>query len=231
MFRCPPALALVLAVVLSGCSGTLRSGSVDQLATLEAGKLAALHDQLVAGQGRMNQAIDQLKNSYHSQLDTRELWERQVLDAKLVAAVPGNLNDPVIKHAVYIELAELHLTQADQFAAQRTAFDTQTDALKAAYAKLIEALAQAQKDFAPVAAYAGASNMSFAIQSVDLATIGAAVGEFQEAEKILAQAQAAVAKSQPAIGAAAGLPQDAAIRNFLAVLSGISARIKEIPSQ
>jgi hypothetical protein len=230
--RCAPMLGLVLALAVSGCSGALRSGSVDQLATLEATKLKALHDMLADRRPQVDKAIDGLKTSYHLQLMSPQLWEQQLMYARLVAAVPGNLNDPLIKRALYIELADLRLNQANQFAAQEAAFDAKAEALKAAYAKLVEALAQAQKDFGPVAAYAGASTVAFAAQSVDVATIGAAIGEFKEAQKILADAQAAASKAQPIIGAAAKLaPDDAAVQNFLAVLSQISARIKEVPSQ
>jgi len=105
------------------------------------------------------------------------------------------------------------------------------DALKAAYSKLIDALALSERDFAPVAAYAGASKIEQGIRSIDVATIGAAVGEFQEAQKLVAQAQSAAAKVSPALAAASRATTDGNTQEFLSVMSLLSARLKEIPLQ
>src|SRR6516225_6621514 len=79
---------------LSGCAGSVRSGSVDQLAKIEAQKLDTLHNLLVSQKPAVNTALDKLNDSYQMQFDGQIAWQREVLDAKVVAAVPGNIKNP-----------------------------------------------------------------------------------------------------------------------------------------
>ncbi|TAL03297.1 MAG: hypothetical protein EPO08_04455 [Rhodospirillaceae bacterium] len=216
--------------ILGGCaSGTLRSGSIDKLALIESKKIKLLHDNLKDQQGNVEQAIDSLKSSYHTELDARATWDHEVMDAKLVAAVPGNIRNAVIKHAVEIEIGELHLQRTDIYATQKKDFDAKADALKAAYSKLVSALETAEKDFGVVAEYAGATDADYAIKSVDVATIGAAVGEFQAAENILGSIQNAASKAEPVLSEAAKVHADAGVQDFLATMSLIATQIKAIP--
>jgi hypothetical protein len=216
---------------LSGCAGSVRSGSVDQLAKIEAQKLDTLHNLLVSQKPAVNTALDKLNDSYQMQFDGQIAWQREVLDAKVVAAVPGNIKNPEIKHAVYVEIANQHLDQTDIFLAQKRNFAAAITSLEEAYAKLIDAIAQSQKDFQPVVAYASSSNVAFGIQSIDVATVGAAISEFQKAEEQLAQAQRAADKVLAATKAVSNVAPGSQDQNFLSILSLISNRVKEVPHQ
>jgi hypothetical protein len=219
---------IAVAICLTGCAG-FRSGAVDQLATIEFDKVGTLHQLLASKKDVLAQDIKDLKDAHLQQINALREWERQVTDARTITAVPGDIDDPVVRRALYYELADLRLTGANAFDGRIANFNARADAIVTAFNALVDAVHKSQKSFKPVLDYAKSSSASYAIQSVDADTVGAAIAEFQGAQDLLAQVVEADKKVDPLLTAATKANADPEIADFLNLMNILSAKLKAIP--
>jgi hypothetical protein len=221
-------LLLVVLAGLTGCTRAIRSESVRQLVEQEKKSLARVNHGLEEMEGRINDAIEDLKRSHKLYLNNLRLWEKELKRAQIFAASPGDLRNKPVRQAVFTQLAQLEIDRNDAYGNLQRDFETQADALQGAYKKILAAAAKVEKQLETVDAYVHKSTFTFAVESIDLTTIQEALSEFEEGKILLQRAAEAGEAIEKALGHAKVVDRNLHMRELIETLSLISSRLQEL---
>lgn len=217
-------LALLLGLApLCGC-GALRSDAVNELAEREVGYLKNLHEALGAVRPQVRQSVADLRTAWSNLELSFVLWEQEMerLRKHSVAlrAVPGTDE----RAAKLAELAREALEGPDRRLRLSADFDERTRSLADALDRLTDAVGGMREQAREVQAYLDQSGPTMFMDSLDVAAIGGALGEFEEGRRLLEH----VAELGGGVTRLADLldsDQEAELEGFFDLLSG---RIAEL---
>lgn len=220
--------ALVLLVSMTGCAGAIRSDAVRQLIEKEKAGLTRVNQGLKAQEKTIEDAVNDLKSSHRLYLNNLELWEKELKRAQIFAASPGDLQNKLVRQAVFTQLAQLELDRNDAYVNLQRDFDTQADALYEAYKQIVDAAVKVEEQLKAIDAYVHRSTFTFAAESVDLATIQIALSEFEEGKILLQKAAEAGKSLEKALGYTKVVDRNVHMRELIETLSLISSRLQEL---
>lgn len=221
-------LLLVVLIGLTGCAGTIRSDSVRQLVEQEKTSLSRVNQGLREMEGNIKDAIEDLKRSHQLYLNNLKLWEKELKRAQIFAASPGDLRNKPVRQAVFTQLAQLEIDRNDAYVNLQRDFETQANALRGAYKKILVAAGKVEKQLGAVDVYVHKSTFMFAVESIDLTMIREALSEFEETKVLLQRAAEAGEAIEKALGHAKVVDRNLHMRELIETLSLISSRLQEL---
>jgi hypothetical protein len=90
-------------------------------------------------EGNIKDAIEGLKRSHQLYLNNLKLWEKELKRAQIFAASPSDLRNKPVRQAVFTQLAQLEIDRNDAYVNLQRDFETQANALRGAYKKILVA--------------------------------------------------------------------------------------------
>jgi hypothetical protein len=213
---------------LTGCPGSIRSDAIRQLVEKENTGLERINQGLKAKTETIKKAVADLKDSQKRYLTILKLWEKELKRAQIFAASPGDLQNKLVREAVFIQFAQLEIDRTDAYDSLQKDFEAQADGLSTAFEKVVTAASKVQENLKQIDSYVHEPNYKFAAETIDLTTIGEALSEFDSTKKILQQVADAGESVQDTLGHIKVSDQHANIKELVDTLSLISSRLKEL---
>jgi len=155
---------------LTGCAGTIRSDAVRQLVEKESTGLERINQGLKEQKDNIKRAVEDLKKSQHRYVTNLRLWEKELKRAQIFAASPGDLQNKLVRKAVFIQFAQLEMDRSDAYENLQKDFNAQADGLFVAYEKMMTAVTKTQEQLKQIDSYVHESNLKFAAESIDMKT-------------------------------------------------------------
>lgn len=180
---------------LTGCAGSIRSDAVKQLVEQEKSGLGKVVQSLKSEDGRIRQAIDDLKKSQDKYVTSLKIWEKELQRAQIFAASPGDFRNKLVRKAVFTQYAQLEVDRNSAYDKLQQDITGQADDLYTAYKKIVSAAVKAEEQFKVIDAYVHDSTMKFTVESMDMTAVKTALAEFDETKSIMEK----VAKNSEAV--------------------------------
>ena len=188
-------LILFTSAGLTGCAGSIRSDAVKQLVEQETNGLGKIVQSLKSEEGKIKQALDDLKQSQVKYVTSLKIWEKELQRAQIFAASPGDLRNKLVRDAVFTQYAQLELDRNSAYDKLQQDFAGQADDLYTAYKKIVTAAVKAEEQLKIIDAYVHDSNLKFTVESMDMTAVKTALAEFDETKSIMGK----VAKNSEAV--------------------------------
>lgn len=213
---------------LSGCAGSIRSDAVRQLVEKETIGLGRVNQGLKAQEEQIRLAVEDLKQNQQKYLNVMRLWEKELKRSQIFAASPGDLQNKLVRQAVFIQFSQLEIDRNDAYGNLQQDFALQADSLYNAYKKIVAAAAKTEDQLKIIDSYVHESNATFAIESIDMTTIREALSEFDEGKAYLQKAADAGKALEKALGQAKVADRNVHMQELMGTLTLISSRLQEL---
>jgi hypothetical protein len=212
----------------TGCSGAIRSDAIKQLIEKEKVGLGRINEGLRVQEGKIKQAIDNLKESQKGYLQNLRVWERELKRAQIFATSPGNLKNQLIRKSVFVQLAQLEIDRSDAYEKVQQDFTAQADGLKDAYKKIVTASSKTQDQLKLIDDYVHESKLTFAADTINIEAIKEALSEYKEGQELLQKVADAGESLGKVLTYAKISDRSENMKEFMETLSLISLRMKEL---
>jgi hypothetical protein len=203
-------------LMMTGACSSLHSSAVRDLAGAEVTHLVSLSQGLADASGRkqveatdgtimevgLAKSLDQLVKGWNDVESTFTLWDRELSRLRLKALAPTPVPSVNARGGELADLIDRALGQEEQVAREASDFESSCIAVKEAEERMTAGVVQMVAQARSVHEFVDRSRFALFVSSLDVASVGAALGEFEEGRELLAKAAELAPKMEKAAGKA-----------------------------